>query len=92
MGQLVCWTLMGLRENGGFGVWYPLDNFPTAEEANQAAADPKIAEQGFLETQVMPYYRDRNGGATNTDIATIERPSTPSDVPDQTDKTPTTAV
>jgi hypothetical protein len=92
MDQIVCWTLMGLRESGGFSVWYQLDSFPTAEEANQAVADPKIAEQGFVETQVMPYYRDQNAGATNTAATTIQRPSTASEVPDQVDKAPTTAV
>jgi hypothetical protein len=92
MRQLVCWTLMGLRENGGFSVWYSLDSFPTAEEANQAAADPQIAAQGFVETQVMPYYRDQTGGATSTDAPMIERPSAANEFPLQVGKTPTTAV
>ena len=56
MERLACWTLMGMRQNGPI-VWYQLATFPSAEQANDAASDPKLARQGIVKTQVMPYYR-----------------------------------
>lgn len=57
MERLVCWTLMGLRQNGPHEVWYQLATFPNADQAKTAASDPHLAEQGIIKTQVMPYYR-----------------------------------
>lgn len=57
MERLAFWTLMGLRRDGPFEVWYQLDTFPSAELAELAAGAPDWAEQGIAETRVAPYYR-----------------------------------
>lgn len=57
MERLVCWTLMGKRCNGPMEVWYQLATYPDQQQATAAANDPKLMNQGIVETQVMPYYR-----------------------------------
>lgn len=92
MEKLVCWKLMGLRRNGAFDVWYQLDSYPTAEEAKLAAADPKVAELGYLQTQVMPYYRMEMGSASTSASPPVQIQSAAKVGTGQAAKSPATAV
>ncbi len=89
MEKLVCWKLMGLRQDGAFDVWYQIETYPTAKQAEEAATDPKIAEQGYVQTQVMSYYRVENDCVLKSDPPIQSTVATSTD---EVEKAPTTAI
>ena len=89
MEKLVCWKLMGLRQNGAYDVWYQIETYPTAKQAEEAAGDPKIAEQGYAQTQVMPYYRVENDCVLKSDPPIQSAVGTGTD---EVEKAPATAI
>ena len=74
MERLVCWTLMGLRTDQGFDVWYQLGTYPTADQAQEASNASSLADRGIVQTRVMPYYRVEHEDSVQSDQIVAQKP------------------